>query len=60
MNEKLCIFIPISLEFVAKGPILLLIDKKSVLVPVMTWRRTGDKPLYEPMMTQVPDAYMRH
>ena len=24
----------------------------------MGWRRSGDKPLYEPMM--VTDAYMRH
>ena len=26
----------------------------------MAWRRTGDKPLYEPMMAYVADAYMRH
>ena len=26
----------------------------------MAWRRTGDMPLPEPMMTQPPDTYMRH
>ena len=30
------------------------------LVQIMAWRRTGDKPLSEPMMTQFNDAYMRH
>ena len=36
------------------------IDNKSVLVQVMAWRRTGDKPLAETMLTQLIDAYMRH
>ena len=26
----------------------------------MAWRRTGDKPLSEPMLTQFTDAFMRH
>ena len=26
----------------------------------MAWRRTGNKPLSEPMMTQFNDAYMCH
>ena len=26
----------------------------------MDWRRTGDKPLSEPMKAHVSDAYMRH
>ena len=56
MNEKLCIFIQISLKFVRKGPI----DSKSSLFQVMAWRRAGDKPLPEPMMTQFTEAYMRH
>ena len=56
MNKKLCIFIRISLKFVSKGPI----DNKSALVQVMAWRRTGDKPLPEPMMSQFTDAYMRY
>ena len=37
-----------------------LIDNKSVLVQVMAWHRTGDKPSPEPMLTQFTDAYMRH
>ena len=36
------------------------IDNKSALVQVMAWRRTGDKPLPEPILTQFIDAYMRH
>ena len=31
------------------------IEGKSTLVQVMAWRRTGDKPLSEPMMTWVKD-----
>ena len=53
MNEKFCILIPTSLKFVPKGPI----DNKSVLVQVMAWRRTGDKPVSEPMLTQFTNAY---
>ena len=56
MNQKKCIPIRISLKFVIKGPI----DNKSVLVQVMAWRRTGVKPLLEPMLTQFAHAYMRH
>ena len=36
------------------------IDNKPALVHIMAWRRTGDKPLPEPMMTQFTDAYMWH
>ena len=39
-----------------KGPI----NNMPVLVQIMAWRRTGDKPLSEPMMAQFNDAYMRH
>ena len=35
-------------------------DDKSALVQVMALRQTGDKPLPEPMLTQLADAYMRH
>ena len=42
--------------FFLKGPI----DSKSAWVQVMAWRQTGDKPLPEPMMTQLTDAYMGH
>ena len=31
----------------------------SALVQIMAWRRTGAKPLSDPMMTQSTDAYMR-
>ena len=55
MNEKFCIFLRISLKFVCEGPTY----NKSVLVQVMAWRRTGDKPLSEPMLIQFTDAYMR-
>ena len=56
MNEKFYILIQISLTFVP----MYLIDSRSALVQVMAWRRTGDKPLPEPMQTQLTDAYMRH
>ena len=56
VNEKFLILIKISLKFVPKGPI----DNKAALVQVMVWRRTGDKPLPEPMLTQFADAYMLH
>ena len=56
MNGKFCILVWISLKFVPTGPI----DSKPALVPVMAWRRTGDKPLPEPMLTQLTDAYTRH
>ena len=47
--------IRISLMFVPKGPI----DNKPALVQVMAWRRTGNKPLPESMLTQLwTDAYM--
>ena len=48
--------IRISLKIVPMS----LIDNKPVLVQVMVWRRTGDKPLTEIMLTQFTDAYMRH
>ena len=56
MNEKFFFSIQISLKFVPKG----LIDNKAALVQVMAWRRTGDKPLPEPILTQFTDVYMRH
>ena len=56
VNEIDKIPIQISLELVTGSPI----DIKPVLVQVIAWRRTGDKPLLEPMMTQFTDAYMRH
>ena len=56
MNENFCFFILVSLKFVPKGPI----NNIPALVLIMAWRRSGDKPLSEPMLTQVTDAYMRH
>ena len=52
--KKLCIFIPLSLSFVANAPIY----NKSVLVQVMAWHRTGDKPLPEPMLAKFTDAVL--
>ena len=56
VNEKFCILIKISLKFVPKGPI----SHNPVLVQVMAWCRTGDKPLPEAMLIQFTDAYMRY
>ena len=56
LNEKFSILIEISVNFVPKGPI----DNIQTLVKIMAWRRIGDKPLSEPMLTRFTDAYMRH
>ena len=56
LNEKVWISIKISLKFVPKGPI----NNIPTLVQIMAWRRPGDKPLSEPKMAYVSDAYMRH
>ena len=56
LNENDRIPIRISLKFVPMCPI----DNKPALVQVMAWRRTGDKPFPELMLTQFTDAYMRH
>ena len=56
LNENDRIPIRFSLKFVPRSPI----DNKPAFVRVMAWRRTGDKPLPEPMLTQFIDAYMRH
>ena len=55
-NENVWISIKISLKFVPKGPI----NNIPTLVQIMAWRRSGDKPLSEPMMTWFTDANMRH
>ena len=46
--------IQIQLKFGLMGPI----DNKPDLVKIMAWRRTGNKPLAEPMLTQFSDAWM--
>ena len=56
MKEKFCIYIQTSLKFVPKGPI----DNQSALAQVKAWRGTGDKPLHEPMLNYLPDAYKQH
>ena len=56
LNENVRISIKISLKFVPNGPI----NNIPALVQIKAWRRTGNKPLSEPMMTQFNDAYMRH
>ena len=56
LNENIRISIQISLKFVPK----VLIDNMSALIQVMAWRRTGDKPLPEAMMTEFTDGYVRH
>ena len=56
LNENDKIPIPVSLKFFPRS----LIDNKSTLVQEMASRQTGDKPLPEPMLTQLTDAYMRH
>ena len=56
LNENNRILIQISLKFASRSPI----DNKPALVQVTAWRRTGDKPLPEPMLSQFTDAYLRH
>ena len=50
LNEHVWISINISLKFVPRGPI----NNIPTLVQVMAWRRSGDKPLSEPMMVRLP------
>ena len=49
-DENVWILIKISLKFVHKGPI----DYIPVLVQIMVWRRSGDKPLSELMLIILP------
>ena len=49
LNENIRISIKISLKFVPKGPI----NNNPALVQIMVWRRSGDKPLSEPMMVSL-------
>ena len=46
----------ISLKSAAQGPI----NNIPALVQIMAWRQSGDKPLTQPMMAYLNDAYMRH
>ena len=49
-NENFWISIKISLKFVSNGPN----NNIPALVQIMAWRRSGDKPLSEPMMVSLP------
>ena len=48
-NENVRIHIKVSLKFVPKGQI----NNIPALVQIMAWRRSGDKPLSEPMMVSL-------
>ena len=50
LNENVRISIKISLKFVPEGPI----NNIPALVQIMAWRRSGYKPLSEPMMVSLP------
>ena len=54
--ENFLILNEISLKYVPYGPV----DNMAALVQIMAWRRTGDRPLSEPMLVCFIDAYMRH
>ena len=49
LNENARISIKISIKFFPKGPI----NNIPAFVQVMAWRRSGDKPLSEPMMVNL-------
>ena len=53
LNEIDRIPIQISLKYVPRSSI----DNKPALFHVMAWRRTGNKPLHGPMMTQFFEAW---
>ena len=50
LNENVWIPIKISPIFLPKGPI----NNIPALLPIMAWRRPGDRPLSEPMMVSLP------
>ena len=56
LKEIVWISLMISLKFVPKGPI----DSNAGLADNMAWRRIGDKPFSEPVLTRFTDAYMHH
>ena len=56
LNENIIIMIKISLKFVP----MVRINNTPALVPILDWRRPGDKPLSGPMMVYLTDPYMRH
>ena len=50
LNKNVIISAKISLKFVPKGPI----NNITALVQIMAWRRSGVKPISEPMMVRLP------
>ena len=50
LNQNILISFRISLKFVPNGPI----SNSPETVEIMTWRRSGAKPLSEPMMLGLP------
>ena len=50
LNGNVRISITISLKFLPNVPI----NNITALVQIMAWRRSGDKPLSEPMMVRLP------
>ena len=48
-KDNCCIMNKFSLKYILKGPI----DNNPALVQIMAWRRSGDKPLSEPMMVSL-------
>ena len=56
LDENDRILIKISLKFVCRSSI----DNKAALGLVTAWRRIGDKPLSEPMLTRFTDAHKLH
>ena len=56
LYENDTIAIRISMKFVPMSRM----DNMSALVQIMAWRRPGDKPFSEPMLTKFTDADMRH
>ena len=56
LYDNFWILIEISVKYVPYG----LIDNIAALVQIMTWRRTGDKPLSEPMLIYCTGTYMHN
>ena len=50
LNENVWMPVKISLKYVPKGPI----NNIPALVQIMAWRRSGEKPLFKPMMVGLP------
>ena len=56
MNENFGILTKISMKIVHKGAVNII----SELVQVIAWRQTGDKPLFETILTNFNDTICCH